>query len=251
MFIRKQHKYNIPIVSVVTQVDELDPKSVPDPPYDDDVKQNNISCSVHAMQNAFEDVGIHLLKTIPVSAYAEYDENNNVIYHNYWNVDRLVEYLINQLPKEAKIQFARMSRISSIQKKMARRLIASTATACSGIAITPIPIADIGPITALQISMIVGIGYISGRKMDKKTAAEFMSAAGMNVGAGFVLREVSRFVMKTFFPGAGNVVSSVIAGAATWGIGETAIAYFIEEKSMVEAKKRGKKAYMAHKENAS
>ena len=51
-FVRKRHGYDLPVVAVVTQVDELDPKRIADPPYADPVKQRNIQTAVAAVEAA-------------------------------------------------------------------------------------------------------------------------------------------------------------------------------------------------------
>jgi predicted GTPase len=235
-FVLKEHGYALPLAAVVTQIDELDPKRV-DPPYDDEDKQKNISLAVSAISEALRAAHIDALKVIPVSTYAEY-KNGSKVYDNYYNVDVLVDYLMDVLPNSAQLQLARLSTLTAIQRKFARVLIGSTSTICAGIAATPIPVADLIPITTAQLGMISGIAYISGRELSQETAKEFLVAAGANVGAAFVVREGARALIKFVFPGAGNAVSAGIAFAATWGIGEVAIAYFIEGKSMDEAKKR-------------
>ncbi len=245
--ISKTHKYKIPIVALVTQVDELDPKRV-EPPYDNPIKQQNIKKAVSTLQEAYSQWGIDLLKVIPVSAYAEY-EDEKMIYNNYWNIEKLVTYLIEHLPKSAKLQLARLSKIRQVQTKLARTVITSTSAICGALAATPIPVGDIFPITAAQVSMIMGIGYISGRDLSKRTAKEFFTALGLNVGAGFALREIARAAVKFIFPGGGNVISAGVAVAATWGIGEAAISYFIQGKSINEAKSNMKKAQKEKEES--
>jgi len=235
-FIKNKHQYNAPVVGIVTQVDELDPKRV-EPPYENEVKKANIQIAVSALESAFRQNRIDLMRVIPISAYAEY-QNGKRIYDNYWNIDKVVEYLVETLPKEAQLQMARIAKILSVQTSMARTVIASTATICAGIAATPMPVGDIIPITTAQIGMIVTIGYISGRELSYDAAKEFLAAIGANVGAAFVLREAARALAKIVFPGAGNVVSAGVAFAGTWGIGEAAIAYFIQGKSIEEAKHR-------------
>ncbi len=92
----------------------------------------------------------------------------------------------------------------------------------------------------------MGIGYIGGRELSKRTAREFLAAMGLNVGAGLALRELARASVKFFFPGGGNVISAGIAFTATWGIGEASVAYFIDNMSLSEAKaamKRGRKRH--------
>ncbi len=246
-FISVTHGYEIPVAALLTQVDELDPKRV-EPPYENSQKQENISKAVRAFQDAFIALNMDLLKIIPISAYAEYD-NGNRTYDNYWNVDLVIDYLMEALPNEAQLQLARLSALKKTQRKFARVLVGSTATICAGIAVTPIPLADLIPITTAQIGMITGIAYIAGRELSKKNAAEFLAALGINVGTAFALREGARALIKFVFPGAGNVVSGGMAFAGTWGIGEAAIAYFINEASIEEAKRIFKKAKEEHDEN--
>lgn len=131
---------------------------------------------------------------------------------------------------------ARLARIQSVQKRVANMLIRVGATMAGAIAATPLPVADMPLLTSIQIGMITGIGYVSGRKMDKQTSAEFLSAMGMNIGAAFVLREAARAMVKFVFPGAGLVVSSAIAAGATYAIGQAAVAYFIEGAPVGRAK---------------
>lgn len=245
-FISDSHGYEIPVAALLTQVDELDPKRV-EPPYENSQKQENIHKAVRALQDAFNASNMDLMKIIPISAYAEY-ENGNRTYDNYWNVDLVIEYLMEALPNEAQLQLARLSSLKKTQRKFARVLVGSTATVCAGIAATPIPLADVIPITTAQIGMITGVAYIAGRELSKKSAGEFLAALGINVGAGFALREGARALIKFVFPGAGNAVSAGMAFAGTWGIGEAAIAYFINEASIEEAKRTFKKAKEEHDE---
>jgi predicted GTPase/uncharacterized protein (DUF697 family) len=236
-FLRDKHRYDAPVVAVVTQVDELDPKRV-EPPYENAAKQENIRTAVAAVEAALGEQGIDLARVIPVSAYAEYGEDGRRMYNNFWNIDVLVEYLVEVLPQSAQVQMARLSRLKGVQAKAARRLTGAAATLAAGIAATPIPVADIFPITALQIGLITGIAYLSGRDLSRKAAKEFLVALGANLGAALALRELARAVVKVAFPGGGEVISAGVAFAGTWALGEAAIAYFVENRTIEEAKER-------------
>ena len=250
-FVHEKHSYDLPLAAIVTQIDELDPKRV-EPPYENDQKQQNIKAAIDAIKQVLEKSEIDLLKVIPVSTYAEYD-NGERVYDNFYNIDLLIEYLMKILPNTAQLQLARLSALKKVQRKFAKVLITSTATVCSGIAATPIPVADVIPITSAQIAMIVGIAYISGRELTKRSALEFLSALGVNVGASFAIREGARAIAK-LFPGAGNAVSASIAFAGTWGIGVAAMAYFIDGATIEEVKfqfEEGKKEYNGKKQLAN
>jgi predicted GTPase len=236
-FLLERHRYDAPVVALVTQVDELDPKRV-EPPYDNPVKQENIRTAVITLEEALSEQGIGLARVIPVSAYAEFDAEGRRTYDNYWNVDVLAEYLAEVLPRSAQVQMARLSRLRAVQARTARKLTAAAATVAAGIAATPIPVADILPITATQVGLITGIAYLSGRELSKDAAKEFLVALGANLGAAFALRELARAAGKIAFPVAGELLSAGVAAAGTWGIGEAAIAYFIENRTIEEAKER-------------
>jgi uncharacterized protein (DUF697 family)/GTPase Era involved in 16S rRNA processing len=235
-FIAQKHRYEAPVVAVVTQVDELDPKRV-EPPYENEVKRRNIDTAVRTIEEALTESGIALARVIPVSTYAEY-EGERRIYDNYWNVEELVDYLVDVLPRSAQVQMARLSQLQAVQRKLARKMTAAAAAVAGGIAAVPIPVADILPLTALQFGLITGIAYVSGREMSKAAAREFLAALGANVGAAFALREGARALAKFVFPGAGSAVSAGVAFAGTWGLGEAAIAYFIEKRPIAEARER-------------
>lgn len=233
-FIEKKHGYKIPLIAAVTQVDELDPIDVL-PPYDDEEKQNNIQVAVKRVEDIFAQNDIKLLKTLPISSYARF-KGEKIVSNRFWQIDKLVEYLIDNLPREAQLELARISKITTVQKKLARVIITSSAAICSGIAVVPIPLADIIPITITQIGMITGIGYVSGLQLDKNAAIKFLTAIGVDVGVAVAFRELARALVKFVFPGGGLVISAGIAFAGTWAIGEAAIAYFIEGKTIEDAK---------------
>jgi uncharacterized protein (DUF697 family) len=234
-FVRQRHGGELPVVAVVTQVDELDPKRV-EPPYADPQKRANIAAAVATVEAALAQRDVALAKVIPVSAYAEYRDGVRV-YDNYWNIDLLLEYLIEGLPQSAQLQLARLTRRRAVQERLARRLTGAAATLTAGIGAVPIPVADILPITGLQVGLIMAIAYIAGRELSRESAREFLVALGANVGAAFVLREAARALAKVVFPAAGSVISGGVAFAGTWGIGEAATAYFIQGRTIREAKR--------------
>jgi uncharacterized protein len=148
---------------------------------------------------------------------------------------RLMSLLAAELPNEAKIEMIRISRDRQAQLHVAQMLVKSTTAICAAIGAQPIPLADMPVLTALQVLMVSGIMYISGRERSMRAATEFMGALGANLGLGMLLREGTRAMLK-FFPGWGNVVCGMVAGAGTYAIGRAATAYFLEGASLKEAK---------------
>src|SRR5213594_83564 len=158
----------------------------------------------------------------------------------------LLSVLAEKLPNQAKIEMIRISRDREAQHHVAQLLIKSTTAICTAIGAQPIPLADLPILTSLQVVMVSGIMYISGRERSLRAATEFITALGVNVGAGMLLREGARAILK-FFPGWGNVVCGMVAGAGTYAIGRAASAFFIGGVSLKDARRK----YLADRKKAS
>src|SRR2546430_494109 len=140
------------------------------------------------------------------------------------------------MPNEARVEMARIAGDRAVQGEIAQMLVKSTTAICAAIGAQPIPLADLPILTALQLMMVAGIMYISGRERSLRAATEFVAALGVNVGAGMVFREGARALLK-FFPGWGNVVCGAVAGAGTYAVGGAAIVYFLEGLSLKDARR--------------
>ena len=151
-----------------------------------------------------------------------------------------------ELPNEAKIEMIRISRDREAQHHVAQMLVRSTTAICTAIGAQPIPLADMPVLTSLQVMMVSGIMYISGRERNLRAATEFITALGANVGAGMILREGARAILK-FFPGWGNIVCGMVAGAGTYAIGRAAMAFFIRGVSLRDARRK----YLAERKKTS
>ena len=158
----------------------------------------------------------------------------------------LLSIVTAELPNEAKIEMIRISRDREAQHHVAQMLVKSTTAICTAIGAQPIPLADMPILTSLQVVMVSGIMYISGRERSLRAATEFITALGANVGAGMILREGARAILK-FFPGWGNVVCGMVAGAGTYAVGRAAMAFFIGGVSLRDARRK----YLADWKKAS
>ena len=158
----------------------------------------------------------------------------------------LLSVLAEELPNQAKIEMIRISRDREAQHHVAQMLIKSTTAICTAIGAQPIPLADMPILTSLQVMMVSGIMYVSGRERSLRAATEFITALGANVGAGMLLREGARAMLK-FFPGWGNVLCGMIAGGGTYAIGRAASAFFIGGVSLKDARRK----YLADRKKAS
>ncbi len=144
--------------------------------------------------------------------------------------------LARELPNEARVEMVRIGGDRAAQTEIAEMLVKSTSAICAAIGAQPIPLADLPILTTLQLVMVSGVMYISGRERSMRAATEFVGALGANVGLGMVLREGTRAALK-FFPGWGNVVCGMVAGAGTFAIGRATTLYFIEGASLRDARR--------------
>lgn len=148
----------------------------------------------------------------------------------------ICEAICAALPDQARLEFARITSARVAQAQIAGALLKSFTAVCGVIGLQPIPLADMPILTTLQSFMVGLIVYTSGKKVSPRLFAEFLGAMGLSIGAGMLFRESARALVK-IIPLWGNTVSGMVAGAGTYAIGRAAIAYFIEELPIAEAKK--------------
>jgi uncharacterized protein (DUF697 family) len=113
------------------------------------------------------------------------------------------------------------------------------------IALTPIPVSDIYVLLILQAVLVCLIASLSGRDISLDTAKEFIFSMGGIAGAGYAFRLIAQQASKflnAVWPGSGSAISSAIAAGGTVAIGKAAIAYYIDDKTMEEAKKKFEEA---------
>jgi uncharacterized protein (DUF697 family)/predicted GTPase len=244
--IEREHRFRPPLVAIATHCDVLEPKATrlhrasEEPPDDVAEKLGRVSEVEHHLETKIKErakLAPHLVWTCGVSTYISFAKDDSVRADERWRVEDLVTTLFKHLPDAGRGIFARIARVRGLQEDLASNLTRATAAICAGIAALPIPVADVIPITTLQVSLIAGIAWLSGRPLDRKAATEFLAAIGANVGLGFAFREGARALIKFVFPGAGSMVSGAVAFAGTLAIGAAARNYFLRGVSIEDTKK--------------
>jgi uncharacterized protein (DUF697 family)/GTP-binding protein EngB required for normal cell division len=243
--IEREHRFRPPLVAILTHCDVLEPKATrlhkasEEPHEDVEEKLARVSEAEHHLEAKIKDrqkLAPHLVWTRGVSTYISFGKTDAVRADERWRIDELVTTLFKHLPDAGRGTFVRIARVRGLQEELASNLTRATATICAGVAALPIPVADVIPITTMQVTLIAGIAWLSGRALDKKSAAEFLGAMGANVGLGFAFREGARALIKFVFPGAGSMVSGAMAFAGTLAIGAAARTYFLRGGTIEEAK---------------
>ncbi|WP_160141838.1 GTPase family protein [Salicibibacter halophilus] len=232
--INKKHDYLPPVIGIVTQVDELDPVYDTDPPFEEE-KVANIGQASNHMEHMLKKHLPEVAGTLPVCAYIAF-KNGEMVYDRRWKIDELIDFLLEQLPSSTWMQWARITQAKTIQVRIAKTIGKSASAITGGVGAQPIPLADLPVITGMQMSMIAGIAYVSGRKLDRKSMAEFLGAIGANVGTAFAFRQLARSLSKVTFPVAGHAISGTLAATATWGCAE--LPSFTSSKSVRSTRQR-------------
>lgn len=250
--LERMHGLRPPIFGVATHCDLLEPKATrlhaqaEEPKADVDEKLQHVTHVELALSSKLEardTLRPHVVSVMGVSTYLSFRPDGTQRSDERWRIDALAAALFKHLPTEGRGMFVRLAGIQSLQEELATSLAKATATVCAGIAAVPIPVADMIPITALQVSMIAGIAWISGRTLDTKVAAEFLTTTGLNVGMGYALREGARAIIKYVFPLGGSAVSGIVAFAGTLAIGRAARAYYIRGERGTTTKRKIKRAF--------
>jgi predicted GTPase len=242
----REHKTKPPLIAVATHCDLLEPKSVRlhEPDAADHAELEEKLVHVAAAERLLATklrtkpaLAAHLSKTMGVSSYLSFRADGSTRADERWRVDALCEAIFRALPESGRGMFVRISRVRALQDELAGSLTRASAALCAAFAALPIPVADIVPLTTIQVALVAGIAWVSGRSLDLKSAGEFLSSLGVNVGAAFALRETARALIKYVFPGAGSAVSGAIAFTGTMAIGAAARAYYLRGASLEEAKR--------------
>jgi predicted GTPase len=248
--IRRAHRLEPPLVAVVSHCDVLEPKAVRlhapgdeksgDSADDVDEKLRHVAAAENALAAKIDQRAAlrdRHVETIGVSAYMSFREGGAVRADERWRIGDLALALFRHVPDSARAELARVTRTRAVQEELASTLTKATATVCAGIAAAPIPVADIIPLTTLQAGLVATIAWIAGRSIDRKGATEFLTGLGANVGVAFVLREAVRAIAKVVAPGGGTVISATMAFAGTMAVGASATAYYIQGKSLRDARR--------------
>ncbi|MBT2368435.1 50S ribosome-binding GTPase [Streptomyces sp. ISL-10] len=128
----------------------------------------------------------------------------------------LLEALMHVLPLAQKRTLASRQRVNlELKIKEANAIVAETALKAAAIAAVPIPLYDIGPLSALQVAMFARITRVMGFSIEPKSLAAACTAV---IGVGTAARTASS-LLKLAFPLVGSAVNATVAGSTTYAMG--------------------------------
>lgn len=235
--VEKFHKVKLPIVAVLTRVDELAPLSIKTPPYDrDETKKANIAQAVAALKGHFERAKVEVKAVVPVAAYMRF-KDAKLATDWRWNLDALSAAIFAELPRGAQIEAARaFERARRLRRKLAMKIVGTSTGVSFVVGATPLPVADLALLLPLQSTMLTWLVYVSGRSFNPRAVTEWLSGIGVNITVGIGMREMVRALLK-LVPGFGATLSGATAATGTWALGLAAIKYFIDGGTHAESRR--------------
>jgi uncharacterized protein (DUF697 family) len=112
-----------------------------------------------------------------------------------------------------------------------QRIILLTAAVCAGLAIQPLPFADILVLTPLQVYMAMKIGDIKGFPVSKKQAEDILKELGGMVGLGLLAQQGIAGLYKLGLPTVGGLMAAPLMFASTYAVGRIAEHYFDQKRA--------------------
>jgi len=156
--------------------------------------------------------------------------------------EELIPALI-EASQEAAVVLGRQ--LPQFRREAANKVVRNATLVSLVAGLEPIPLVDIQILLGNQIRLILRIAAIYGEPMSAQHARELVST----IAGGLLLRYLAEEAAKAV-PIGGDLVSGSIAAAGTWAIGQVAIEYFENGKSLSrsQASQAFKRFYKRYRE---
>lgn len=261
----KVNKMRLPIVVVVNKCDEMAPSRFKNPAEYPPNKVDKINEQIQHYKEIIVKKGLKIDEIIPVSSLLDWQimngseidansiknlpqkdiDNLQIAFDGRYGMEKLIKALEDSmLDFEARMGLRMAARLNEVVKRLAKHLNKIFSGISATVAATPIPVSDIYILITLQGVLVCFIASLSGRDVSLETAKEFIFSLGGITGAGYVFKLLAQQASKLLnglFPGAGSAISAGIACAGTAAIGNAAISYYIDDKTMDEVRKKFEK----------
>ncbi len=252
----------LPIVVVVNKCDEMAPTRFKIPSEYPENKITKIEEVVHYYKEIIVKNGLKIDNIIPVSSLIDWQtpdgieisvedignlpkhdvDNLQIAFDGRYRIEELLDILEEAIfDFEAQMGLRMAARLNEVVQRFSKHLINIFAGISATVALTPIPVSDIYVLLIIQSIMVSLIASLSGRDISLETAKEFILSMGGIASAGYAFKLAAQQASKLLnavWPGAGSAVSSGIAAIGTSAIGKAAVAYYIESKTIEDAKKK-------------
>lgn len=254
------YNMRLPIVAVVNKCDEMAPSRLKNPNeytesktkkiaeqvkhYKEIIVKNNlkiddiiaVSSLIDWMTADGTEIDADSIESLPVSDI----ENLQIAFDGRYHIEELFNILEKAiLDFSARMGLRMALKLQEVVRRIANQLNKSFSAMSATVALSPIPISDIYILLLLQGILVCLIASLSGRDISLDTAKEFVLSMGGIAGAGYgfrLLAQQASKILNVFWAGSGSAVSASIAALGISAIGKAAIAYYIDDKTIEEAK---------------
>ena len=254
------YNMRLPIVAVVNKCDEMAPSRLKNPNeytesktkkiaeqvqhYKEIIVKNNlkiddiiaVSSLIDWMTADGTEIDADSIESLPISDI----ENLQIAFDGRYHIEELLNILEKAiLDFSARMGLRMALKLQEVVRRIANQLNKSFSAMSATVALSPIPISDIYILLLLQGILVCLIASLSGRDISLDTAKEFVLSMGGIAGAGYgfrLLTQQASKILNVFWAGSGSAVSASIAALGTSAIGKAAIAYYIDDKTIEEAK---------------
>lgn len=242
----------IPVIIVLNKADSVPPVREISPDTYSQRKIHSIStitAHVNELQNSLK---LNACGIIAVSSLMEWEDASGSVlsaeeinqllpeerekltasFDGRWQYAELLDLIESSMTDaEARSGLRMALRLEQLITDLAKHLVDVFSGIAGTVALTPIPVADLYVLLALQSVMVAIIAILSGREANIESAKEFIFSLGGvgSAGLGFrLLAQQSSKLLNGLFPGAGSVISTAVAASGTKAIGNAAIAYYLK-----------------------
>jgi uncharacterized protein (DUF697 family) len=119
------------------------------------------------------------------------------------------------------------SKLTAAERDQAARDVVTTASfaSCAAVA-APLPLSDLWLATPVHVAMVVGVGRVYGRKLNRSEGVQLFTELAAAAGASMAARRLWIAISKFLLPGIGGWVQLPYVFAVTWALGRMAMVYF-------------------------
>lgn len=252
----------LPIVVVVNKCDEMAPSRHKAPEHYPQNKVDKIQEMVKYYKDIIVKNGLKIDNIVPVSSLIDWQtpdgievdvetianlpkhdiDNLKIAFDGRYRMEELLDILEEAiLDFEAQMGLRMAARLKDVVHKIAKHLNNVFSGISATVALTPIPTSDIYVLLIIQSLLVALIASLSGRELSLDAAKEFIFSVGGvgTLGYGFkVVAQQASKLLNVVWPGSGSAVSSAVAFAGTYAVGNASIAYYIDDQNIEVVKKK-------------
>ncbi|HHT28285.1 MAG TPA: DUF697 domain-containing protein [Firmicutes bacterium] len=136
-----------------------------------------------------------------------------------------------KLSKALESKFRETDDLRLSENARVQRVVFLTSAVCAGIALQPLPFADILVHTPVQAYMAMKIGDIKGFPISKKQAEDILKELAGMVGLGLLAQHGIAGLYRLGLPAVGGLMAAPLMFASTYAMGRIAEYYFDQRRA--------------------